>query len=115
MRVSVSSIAFDLTGYAGIDPLNDSDYGVMIRRSNKVQTLDGGVSVNDYGYTDGDRAFEVRLIPDAETDAALRYLVEYHSLVNVSTKEGFFIAIPIAYEPGTEHATLTLSITERVA
>jgi len=115
VKVTVSSIAFDLTGYASFDPLADSDYGAMIRRANKVRTLDGGVAINDYGYTDGDRAFEIKLRPDPTIDAALRYLVEYHPLVNVSTKDGFFIAVPISYEQDGAISTLTLSITERVA
>ena len=114
MRVFVSAITFDLQGYAMLEPLPDSDYGVLLRRANRVRTLDGGVAVNDFGFTHADREFLLNLRPSKATDTTLRYLVENYGQVHVSTDDGFFTAIP-QYVVIDGVATLTLSITEQLA
>ena len=114
MNISVTAPDFDTLGHALIDPLPTSEYGLMRRRASKVQTLDGGVAVNDFGYSDGDREFVLRFRADSSMDARIKHMVEYYALVNVSTKDGFYTAIP-QYEPGNQSSTLTLSITSKVA
>jgi hypothetical protein len=108
-KVFVSSIEYDPTGYVAIDALPGSDYGVLSRRANKIRTLDGGVVSNDFGFNHADREFLIHLHPTDEQDAILRYLVEFHPLVHVSTDEGVFTAIP-QYAPSTTQSVLTLSI-----
>jgi hypothetical protein len=114
MNVFVSAPVFDLVGTAHIAALPSSDFGTLVRRANKVATLDGGVAVNDFGYTAADRDFRINFKPDPEMDQTLRYLTRTYSFVHVSTSEGFYKAIP-SYITGADRATLTLSITEQLA
>lgn len=112
--IFVSSVTFDPDAALEIDDLASSDYGAMTRRSNKVATLDLGVAVNDFGYTDADREFQVNLKLTQEIDETLRYIVRTYGLVNVSTREGFYTAIP-SYSARAGIATLKLSITAQLA
>lgn len=114
MKLLIDSITFDLQGSVELDALPDSTFSTLGRRTNKVATLDGGVAINDFGFTHADRDFQVLVKPTPEQDAALRYIVENYGQVYVSTKEGFFKAIP-EYSPGPSQSTLSLSITEKIA
>jgi hypothetical protein len=114
MKVYISAVTFDLLGSVGLDPLPNSNYGALIRRANKVKTLDGGVAVTDFGFTHADREFNIELKPTRAIDTSLRYIVENHSLVHVSTDEGYFKAIP-QYAVSNGIATLSLSVTEQLA
>jgi hypothetical protein len=112
--IFLSSITFDLEGTADIDALANSDAGTMTRRTNRVATLDGGVAVNDFGYTDADRDLTVRMRLTEELDNTLRYIVRNHGQIHVSTSEGFFKAIP-SYSARGAVGTISLSITEQLA
>jgi hypothetical protein len=112
--ISIAGITFDMSGYITLEPLGGSDYGLLARRFKKSQTLDGGVSVSDFGYTSADREFDISLQPTSAQDSTLRYLVENHDQVHVSTEEGFYKAVP-QYTIRGGIASLTLSITEQIA
>jgi hypothetical protein len=112
--ISISAITFDMSGFIEFEPLPDADYGLLARRFKKSQTLDGGVAVSDFGYTSADREFDIRLKPTSAEDSTLRYIVENHDQVHVSTAEGFFKAVP-QYTIRGGLASLTLSITEQIA
>ena len=112
--ISVSAITFDMSGFVEFEQLADSDDGGMARRYNKTPTLDGGTVASDFGFTHADREFQISLIPTLEQDTTLRYLVENHAQVNVSTREGVFSAIP-AYDISEGRAVLTLSITAQMS
>jgi len=111
--ISLSAITFDMSGHVEFEPLPSSDFGNVIRRYSKAQTLDGGVVANDYGFTHADRVFNIRLTPTEEQDEIFRYLVENHAQVHVSTSEGVFSAI-LEYNINRGEADLRLSITEKL-
>lgn len=114
MKVFVSAVDFDLSGYAAIDALPGSSFGEYIPRYSKTKTLDGGVAVYDGGWSAGDMKFTVRFKGTRALDAVCKRLVEYHSRVNVSTRDGVFRAVP-EYDEGSEReARLSLSIVERL-
>jgi len=114
MMISVAAITFDMSGFVEFEPLADSDFGNLARRYNKTRTLDGGVVASDYGFTHADRNFEISLIPTLSQDATLRYLVENHAQVYVSTREGVFKGIP-EYSINEGRAVLALSVTEEMS
>ena len=54
MNISITTPEYDTLGMVQIASLPNSELGLMRRRATKTQTLDGGVVVNDFGYSDGD-------------------------------------------------------------
>lgn len=114
MKLLIDAITFDLNGSVELEALQESNFSTLGRRANKVATLDGGVAINDFGFTHADRDFQILLRPTPEQDSALRYIVENYGQVYVSTGEGFFKAIP-EYSPGPSQSTLSLSVTEKIA
>ena len=114
-RVFIASSTFDLDGHLEITPLPDSDYGATTRRVNKVKTLDGGVAVNDGGYSHGDKDFTIRWKPtSSEFEQKAGDLVKNHSTVYVTTADGCFLATPSSYQPSGGESSLTLLIQEKV-
>jgi len=112
--IFISAITFDLQGTADIHALANSDAGTMTRRTSRTATLDGGVAVNDFGYTDADRDMIVSMKQTKSLDDTLRYIVRNYGQIHVSTPEGFYKAIP-SYTARAGIGTLTLSITEQLA
>lgn len=110
MIVSISAMEFDLQGVLVFRPLPDSSESEYTRRFNRVATLDGGVVVNDGGFSHGDRDITFRLKASPAQDATLRRLVRLYSRVRVSFKQGIYSAV-IAYAPAPGISQITLSLT----
>lgn len=111
--IYISTPTFDLEGALCLKALPSSDFGEYVRRGSKVATLDGGVSAQDFGYTDSDREFRLSLKPTAAQDRTLKRLVKSYATVRVSTQEGVYDATP-RYLPGATKSVLRLSITNTV-
>ncbi|GAB5451838.1 MAG: hypothetical protein Hals2KO_21660 [Halioglobus sp.] len=114
MFIALSTPTYDLDGSLLLEPLPSSDFGTLQRRGNKVPTLDAGVAVQDFGYTDADREFTVDLRVSPAQSNQLRELVRLYPRIYAATPEGFFEVIP-SYAPRIDGATLTLSVTEKLA
>lgn len=71
-----------------IDP--DSDLDSTTRRVNRVKTLDGGVSINDTGFSDGDREFKLKAKLEGAEFEQLKRLYQLYPLLSISTKLGVF-------------------------
>jgi hypothetical protein len=95
MIAQLSSLTFDLDGTVAIEILNDSDLGSSTRRVTRVATLDGGVAVNDFGYSAADRTIVLRWVPQSEEQINLvERLTRLYSRISLSSKDGFFIVVP---------------------
>jgi adenylylsulfate kinase-like enzyme len=68
---TVSSTVWDAQGYIEIYALDSQTVGDLRRRGNRVATLDGGAVINDAGFSDADRTFEIRWSPTDEIRAAV--------------------------------------------
>ena len=115
--IAISTEVFDLVGSFII---RDRDarirLGSMSRRGTKIATLDGGVSAYDTGLSHGDREFEVQLAnPSTSFIDRIKYLMEYHSLFIVSTREGVFTALLSALNEAANSTSFTISIRAKVA
>ena len=113
MILSISGITFDLEAHVTVDVEPGSDFGELTRRATKSKTLDGGVSVSDFGFTHADRDFSVSFTPTLSEDETLRHIVQYHPQVHVSTREGVFKAIP-SYNLRDGEGIISLDITEKI-
>jgi hypothetical protein len=116
MQISISSKTFDLSGSLLFDTLTDNGLGRMERRATKVAVFDGGVAVNDGGFSHGDRDMVFTYKPiSTEHDDIARRLVQLHTRVYVSTYEGCFEAIPGPFDADPERNTFTLQIIQKVS
>lgn len=96
MLAVVCAPVYDPLGYLELQVAADvtASEGTA-RRISRIATLDGGAVLNDAGYSDADRVFELRFTPPdrAQRDAVARLLRMYGQLV-VSTDAGVFRAAP---------------------
>ena len=114
MNVHIASVDFDLQGYAVIQPIGDIDYSDMRRRFNKVKTLDGGVAVNDGGFSHGDRSVTVTFRQTEALDTTLKHIVETHSRVTAGLPDGCYTAV-LTYTPTLSNGRIVLSLIEKVS
>lgn len=113
--ISVCAIQFDPEGRLTVTESPASETGSVSRRVARVATLDGLVSVNDGGYSDGDRDFRLIWQSDQATDDKVRRLIRIHGRVTVATREGVFEAVPERFDPGPPDSTLFLLVTKRLS
>lgn len=90
--VTFSSKVFDLDGSVSVQEI-DGGLGQRgsIRRVSRTKTLDGGVALDDAGYAEGDRTFNVEV--EDISQSALETLHRIHSLYSVhlcANEEGIF-------------------------
>ena len=111
--ISISAPTYDPAGVVRIQDAPATD--PLRRRVNRQRTLDGGVVVNDGGYSHGDRDITVRWRPksQAEYDAVARLLQMYPQLI-VSTREGVFRCAPSTLESRSGEATLSLLVINKM-
>jgi hypothetical protein len=114
--IHISAKTFDISGALTIRPLPDDQEAGMIRRVNRVATLDGSVAVNDRGFSHGDRDWTVIYKPVSRAhDDIARRLVSLHTRVYLSTEEGCFEASPAEFQAGADKNTFTLLIIDKVS
>lgn len=115
MLVHLAAKLFDLSGAVLLDCLPaDSTSGQLKRRMNRVATLDGGATFNDFGFAEADRTIDLRWLPlDLAAEATVGRLVRLHRWVYVSMPGGLWLAAPETYTPGADESRLTLLVSER--
>ena len=88
--ISLCSRVFDPDGdmVINIDP--SSQYGDTVRRVNRVKTLDGGVSINDTGFAEGDRELKIKAQLSVSQVEQVNRLQQLYPLLSISTTVGVF-------------------------
>lgn len=98
MTITISALTFDPLGSVTLQPLPSSDIDTLRRRVSRIETLDGGVALNDFGYTDGDRTLQIEFRPrDQAQEDQIKRLLRLHGRVRVSTRDGVYLAAPESY------------------
>jgi hypothetical protein len=116
MYNAVSAETYDILGHALIEVLPKATPRQIQRRTARVRTLDGGVAVNDGGFSDGDRTIDLAWRPrDEVTHNVVSRLLQLYPRVVVSTAEGVFLAAPETYTPGTDESRLRLLVLSRLS
>lgn len=108
MRVTISAPTFDPLGYVELDATPDSDVTAARRRVSRVATLDGGVAVNDFGASDGDREFRITFPLTTELERAVTRMLRLYARVTVCTAEGVFTAAMQDYRRNDANGQLTI-------
>lgn len=96
MLNTLSAPVFDLSGYVEIHTDDHPDRDTT-RRVNRVLTLDGGVAINDGGYSDGDLTFELEWKSEVEVNAAVLRMLQIYPRAVLSTRSGVFEVVLETY------------------
>ena len=114
--ISITSTTFDLNGHVEIETLAGTADGETVRRVNRVATLDGGVAINDRGYSEGDRTLEYSWKPVSMAhNAAIERIVKLYPSVYVSTPSGVYLASPQRFTPGVTECSISLLVIDKVS
>jgi len=91
--ISVSSIEFDVDGAIIFEEdIQNTNYGKLSRRGNRIATLDGSAIMQDRGFSISDLKFKITVRTYSKIAfSRLKTLLEQSSLQRISTKEGVFI------------------------
>ena len=117
MNFIISSTEFSAAGSVLIeaDPRR-TRVGSVTRRNNRVATLDGGVVVNDFGFSEGDRSVRIAFNPeDYETNIKIAGIVKNSTKINISYEDGIFEAIVRSYVYDPNGSTLSIDILSKLA
>jgi hypothetical protein len=111
--IYLTSPVWDLNGYLAIDANPSNSYGGA-RRGSVTETLDGGVSVYDTGFSVADTTLKVAVSrPTTAMLESLRYLVAYYSQIVVACDSGCYSAI-LAFNLNGPVLNITLRLTGRL-
>jgi len=111
--IGISTQLYDVEGefyfYAEDLLTNSLTTADVVKRLSKVRTLDGGVFIDDAGYSPGDVDLVVTVRdPSRELYLRLKRVFVYHSFVVVTSAEGNFLCVPFALKMSSGNAELLL-------
>lgn len=90
--ISFSAVSFDLNGQVILQHTEASDVFAQSRRVSRAETLDGGVSLSDLGFTHGDRTLGIRSNNVSQsTHESISYLQRTYPQLLISIHEGLFL------------------------
>lgn len=99
--ISLASRTFDLNGtflFYNEDYETDNELDEASRRVTKTKTLDGGVYINDNGYTASDKTITIVLVnPSKELASGLKRLLQVHGEVTISMNNEVLLCVPESY------------------
>lgn len=116
MLATLSTTIYDFSGFVELDLVPEYVDGDVRRRVNRVATLDGAAVINDGGFSDADRTFDLRwLQAGASEEANIERLVRTFGTLVVSTRSGVFLASPESYTPRDGQSTLRLLVLSKLS
>jgi hypothetical protein len=116
MFISLCPRTFGL-GHVLIQASPESNLRSQERRMTRTATLDGGVAIEDGGWSAGDRTLTIALPTHQATPAtiaALEALRANHLRISVATDEGVFEALIQRTNWGRRN-TLSLAVSEQLS
>ena len=84
----------------------------LSRRNAVRSTLDGGAVPSDSGYSVTDRDLVILADITEAQEEILEYMIKNYTLLNVSTKSGFFVCMINRFYPDSGEVYLKFLITE---
>ena len=116
MLCTVSTPSFDLDGFVQLRLTSPAEPSETRRRVNRIATLDGGVALNDFGFTDADRTLLLAWSPESRRQhEAIERLVQTYPELQVATASGVYLAAPEVYQQGNEESTLRLLVLAKLS
>jgi len=88
--IVLMSPVFNADGNIHVKPLPDSNLDGVSRRVSRRATIDGGVWVDDFGYSDGDRTLSIKSNMDREDYARVKDFVQRYGELVLINDDGVF-------------------------
>lgn len=82
---------YDVRGNIKINELADSKLIDSTRRVNRRATIDGGVFLDDLGFSHGDRTFEIKATETRQGSERIREFQQRYRTYECVTSEGVFV------------------------
>lgn len=113
--LTINAPVFDIEGHETVESPSLAGITGLSRRNSRVPTLDGSAAINDFGYSDSDRTFDIEWTPKAAEQVAnvIRMVKSYSRLI-VSTAEGCFLGAPESFSPSDDLVQLRILIERRL-
>lgn len=112
--IGLSAQTFDLNGAVYLHEhdieLRSSSMNDISRRASRTPTIDGEASLYDAGYTDSDRTIKISIRRTSDSIETIKRLVQFYSLITVTTESGAFSANPNSLKETQRDWTLTLFV-----
>jgi hypothetical protein len=100
--IGISTRSFDNKGHIRLKPdLTKSKLGNIARRVKVTSTLDGGVAVEDRGFTKTDMQFSVVFNSVEATNEHVEYLVKNYKELRVAINSDIYWCAPLKLVKGT--------------
>lgn len=116
MRCTLSTPTFDLDGFVELLLDSPAEPSETRRRVNRIATLDGGVVLNDFGFTDADRSLLLSWQPTSRQEHLdIEHLVQTYPQLQVSIASGVYLAAPEVYQQGDDESTLRLLVIRKLS
>jgi len=96
--IGLSTKTFAIDGDLILDELPTTDKDLSSRRITKTKTLDGGVTIEDRGYTPKDRKFTIRVPATLELRAKLLSFIEFQNNLTLTMEDGAFDVAPTTFD-----------------
>lgn len=111
-QIGLAARTFDPEGALQVPWQDGTESESIVRRVNRVRTLDGGVAVSNRGYAAGDRTVTLSLagLPLATIERARR-LLRLHSQLTVSLRDGCYTGTASEYSETRQTLTVLISGT----
>lgn len=113
--IIVTAQTFDALGVVVLRNFFASDILSGSRRVTRNATLDGGVGVNDLGFSHGDRDLVVAGAVSETEEADLWYLFRTYATVSVATGEGLFSCGMRDFSSKNGKLSITFLVKEKLA
>lgn len=117
MKFFLSSKEFQPLGSVEIDAdPSRTRLGQITRRNQRVATLDGGVAVSDFGFSEGDRNVQIVFATD-DFEKSLRVgeIVKQNSALILTYNEGAYEAVVRYFVYDPNGSTLSMDITAKIS
>jgi hypothetical protein len=108
--ISISTFLLDDAGVLIAPEFTSSEFEGLSRRVQKTATLDGGVDVQDLGYTDLDRPVSIDVPCSRAVYDQLKYLIANYSELGLSTRAGFNTVALKSVKRNDEKITLVFEL-----
>lgn len=116
MLCIVSTPDYDLDGFVELQLVSQAEPSETRRRVTRIATLDGGVVLNDFGFSDGDRTMVLRWQPASRAQHEdIERLVQTYSQLQVAVRSGVYLAAPESYQQGSDESSLRLLVVEKLS
>jgi len=109
--ISISTTIFDCNGSVVFD--DSADIRENVARVSRIKTLDGGVVINNSGFSDGDMTVGISSKISEVKAKDLWHIFKNYTSINFSTEHGFFLGSIKTLKINNGRITMSILIAKR--